>query len=310
MILLLLLTVGLPRFFDKELAEQRPLLIEFETIADKSMAPILKPDAKDESTDEAEGEEAPKPEPIKPDQAKLEETKPQSAPAKPEVPKPTPSPKPVTPEPEPVVEPEPTPEPAPVIKKPEKKPDPKPEKKPEKKPEQPKKVDLSLDDKNFDSLLKDLDKEAKKQADKKKKTEDAAAFEDLITTTVKEGASKKGQKKSTKGAMADAIGPVMTGTEIDAVRRTIARCWIVPNGARGSQDMTVDIQMKIDRDGTVQSAEIPDKARYKSDPVYRAAADSGRRAVLDPRCNPLPLSPEKYEQWKDLTMSFNPRDMY
>jgi hypothetical protein len=85
---------------------------------------------------------------------------------------------------------------------------------------------------------------------------------------------------------------------------------LVPNGARGAKDLIVEIDMKIAQDGTVKAADVTEKGRYQSDPVFRSAADSARRAVLDPKCNPLPLSPEKYDQWKNLTMSFNPKDMY
>ena len=41
---------------------------------------------------------------------------------------------------------------------------------------------------------------------------------------------------------------------------------------------------------------------------FRAAADSARRAVQE--CSPLKnLSPEKYQTWRDMEMTFNPKDM-
>ena len=74
--------------------------------------------------------------------------------------------------------------------------------------------------------------------------------------------------------------------------------------------MTVDIRMEIAKDGTVTKADIINKNRMNVDGSFRAAAESAQRAVLDPQCNPLPLPKNKYEQWKDLEFSFNPRDMY
>jgi hypothetical protein len=47
-----------------------------------------------------------------------------------------------------------------------------------------------------------------------------------------------------------------------------------------------------------------------NDPYFNIAAESARRAVLDPRCNPLPLPKDKYDKWKSMTMSFNPKDMF
>ena len=67
--------------------------------------------------------------------------------------------------------------------------------------------------------------------------------------------------------------------------------------------------MHISKEGVVQKADIINKERM-NDSNFQAAAESAQRAVLDPNCNPLPLSPEKYEQWKDLTLRFNPKDMY
>jgi hypothetical protein len=46
-----------------------------------------------------------------------------------------------------------------------------------------------------------------------------------------------------------------------------------------------------------------------SDPFYRAAAESALRAVLNPQCSPLKLPPDKYEQWKILELTFNPKDL-
>ena len=48
-----------------------------------------------------------------------------------------------------------------------------------------------------------------------------------------------------------------------------------------------------------------------SDPMYRAAEDAARRAVLDPDCNPLRQLPpiDKYSVWKEMTLIFDPKDL-
>jgi hypothetical protein len=45
------------------------------------------------------------------------------------------------------------------------------------------------------------------------------------------------------------------------------------------------------------------------DPFYRSAAESALRAVLNPQCSPLKLPPEKFDQWKTLELTFNPKDL-
>ncbi len=46
-----------------------------------------------------------------------------------------------------------------------------------------------------------------------------------------------------------------------------------------------------------------DLASYEKNPIYRAAADSARRAVKD--CSPLPLPKNKYDLFKVFTFNFD-----
>jgi hypothetical protein len=62
-------------------------------------------------------------------------------------------------------------------------------------------------------------------------------------------------------------------------------------------------------DGTVEDAKIVDLSRYAADNFFRAAADSAVRAVKNPRCSPLKFPPQKYDQWKNFTLNFNPKDL-
>jgi len=97
-------------------------------------------------------------------------------------------------------------------------------------------------------------------------------------------------------------------TEVDdVVREQISRCWNVPAGARDAKDLVVQIRVLVDRDGTVQQATIEDQARLGRDPLFRAAAESARRAFFNPQCRPLHLPPEKYAIWKELVVDFSTR---
>ena len=65
-------------------------------------------------------------------------------------------------------------------------------------------------------------------------------------------------------------------------------------------------------DATVQGAEYVDPGKLGTDPFYRAAAESAMRAVLAPQCHSLQevgLKPDQYDQWKDMVITFNPKQM-
>jgi outer membrane biosynthesis protein TonB len=116
-------------------------------------------------------------------------------------------------------------------------------------------------------------------------------------------------KNANSGITAEEVGDVLTTTQIDLVRQKISKCWHFPAGLKNAEDLIVDIRMQLARDGSVKQAEIINKARMKTDSNFRTAAENAYRAVLDPNCNPLPLPPDKYEEWKDLELSFNPKEM-
>lgn len=315
--LFLLIVLGLPSPFHKPLSEQKPMMIEFVNIADFTQAPLLAPQDVQEPNQNDQPQQ-PEPEPAKPEPTP-EEPKP--------IPEPQPDPEPVVeeskpqpvkepgPEPEPLLMPEEAPQEKPKLEpKPELKEEPKKveQKKEEKKEKVKEKVEVDLTpDKKEDQKKKDAEKK-KKEAEKKKKEE--KAFEDFLSDVVPDDESmkKKPAAKSsgkTKGAPADRVGDVVTASPIDAIMAQLSRCWIVPRGARGAKDLAVKVELKVNRNGTVIEAKVPERGRL-SDPVYRAAAESVQRAALDPKCNPLPVDLDKYEEWKEMRVTFNPAAMY
>ena len=98
----------------------------------------------------------------------------------------------------------------------------------------------------------------------------------------------------------------MTLSEIDAVRHQIKPCWRFPVGAKNAEALRVLIKLWMNRDGTVRRAQVMDRARMTSDSHFRAAAEAGRRAVMNPACNPLRLPAAKYDRWKVLIIDFDP----
>ena len=93
-------------------------------------------------------------------------------------------------------------------------------------------------------------------------------------------------------------------SEIDAVKNHVQTCWNLPYGGTTIKDKTIDLKIKTNPDGSVVNVDIIDKKSYNDNPIFRATADSARRAVKD--CSPLPTNPEKYDLWKNFTMQFDP----
>ncbi|MCK4939268.1 MAG: cell envelope integrity protein TolA [Rhodospirillaceae bacterium] len=178
--------------------------------------------------------------------------------------------------------------------KPEDKPSkasPRPKPKPKKKPAPPD---------PFASVLKTLEdlKSAPPVEDEKPKEKSQPTFEEQMENALE-----------TKTQRQD-IGPSLTISEIDLVRQQIARCWNLPAGAKDAHEMVVDLRVLMNPDGTVSNAQIENQAQMALDPFFRAMAESALRAVLNPNCSPLKLPPEKYENWKELSLQFNPKEMF
>src|SRR5262249_26302093 len=105
------------------------------------------------------------------------------------------------------------------------------------------------------------------------------------------------------------LGSQLTVSEKDLLVQQIRECWYFDAGARNAQDLIVDIHVELGPDGVVPLAQIVDTSRYASDSYFRAAADSALRAIKNPKCSPLKVPPGKYDQWKSMTLSFNPKDL-
>jgi len=201
-------------------------------------------------------------------------------------------------------EPTPAMQPTPPPPKPEEKPKPqelqappqlpKPEEaealKPAEKPKPPEPKKTAQED--FSKLLKNL--ETNKKMDTPKT--------DSKTDT-------KSQTTQQANSMAPSLSNHLTISEEDLLRRQISQCWNMPVGARDAQNLIVEVQITVNPDRTVQTAEVVDKSRMATDPFYRSAGEAALRALHNPKCSPLELPADKYEQWKQIDFTFDPRDM-
>lgn len=236
-------------------------------------------------------------------------------------PKPAPPPRraapPPPPKPKVVKAPDPVAVPEPKIVPPKKKPRPKPKavEKPKPKPEPPKKVQKPAPrpkskpkpppKHDFASVLKTVGKlenkpPPEKKKPKAKKKKDVAPLQQVADLL---------KKKPTQSRLQRAQSG-LSSSELDAVRQHIEPCWNLPAGARDAGSMVVEIRATLNPDGRVRSAVIVNDARARSDVFYRSMAESALRAMLNPRCQPLPLPLDKYSEWRDMVIFFDPQEMF
>jgi colicin import membrane protein len=99
----------------------------------------------------------------------------------------------------------------------------------------------------------------------------------------------------------------LSANEIEAFRRRVSECWQPPLGADSAQNVEVVFRVLFNPDGSVKRGpDIVEAAASSLGPIF---AESARRAVL--QCQPYTmLHKETYDQWKDLELAFNLRDMF
>jgi len=278
----LLAIFGLPELLSPPPEEPDVMVVDVETIADKTAPPPRQI-------------EAPKPEETPPEPPKQQEAPPPA----PEPPKPIPPepPKPIPPEP-PKPQPTPPPEPEPV-------PIPVPKPKPEPPKEQPKPPppDLLKDIKpppkkppppdDFDSLLKSVDK--MRQAEKSPPSPDKAP---------------PSAQKTVNSPLSD-LAAQPTASEKSYIAGQIWPRWNVDLGAKGADTLQVTVKIRVSPAGEVLQAFLDvDQARYNSDSFYRAAADAAKRAVYAASPLKAPSTrPDLFRNNPDMTINFDPRSM-
>ena len=302
--------IGLPTLFRPPIPEDQPIAVELVNIGPETRATHPNPNMP-----------VPKAKPEIPVEA---------APAP--VPQPKPEPPPPTPAAPPSATAPPPPAPAPPQEKTEAPPPPPPPKPveaqmptpPPPKPEPKQKPDRKQEAQAFDQMLKNLEKSQPKQVaqaqpkQQQDKQQDAQAFDTLLKNLEKNPVQPDPNAKPQRTRAAAAappssqphapLGSQLSASEMDLVREQISRCWNINAGARDAKDLVVEIRASVQPDGTVTQATIVDQGRM-NDPVWRAAAESARRAFFNPQCTPLKLPPDKYDTWKDLDVDFSPKDI-
>jgi outer membrane biosynthesis protein TonB len=118
-----------------------------------------------------------------------------------------------------------------------------------------------------------------------------------------------GDVLNAQGSLGRANGSAakLSANEIEAFRRRVSECWQPPLGSDSAQNVEVVFRVLFNPDGSVKRGpDIVEAAASSLGPIF---AESARRAVL--QCQPYTmLHKETYDQWKDLELAFNLRDMF
>jgi hypothetical protein len=105
----------------------------------------------------------------------------------------------------------------------------------------------------------------------------------------------------------DASSNQLSLSEIDAFRRHLRNCWNPPAGAPTNKRIVVPITIRLKMDRTL--AAQPEVEMRASDPYSLAMIESARRAII--ACQPYTMfSLPKYEIWKELSIDFDPFEMF
>ena len=99
-------------------------------------------------------------------------------------------------------------------------------------------------------------------------------------------------------------GPIITAGEISNMRSQIEMCWNPPVGVRGAASQRVQVKIALNKDGTISNVE---PITRDSNGYREVAINAAVRAVLS--CAPYEFPSEKYELWKEIKFTFDPRNM-
>ena len=117
------------------------------------------------------------------------------------------------------------------------------------------------------------------------------------------------QGEGTVAATSLPEGPPITSAERDGLKLAVQRCWNVPAGLRDAQELKVTLAAELDAQGGVIAGSIRlIEPAAAPDGRFQQAYEAGRRALI--RCSPYTDLPrEKYAQWRNIEVVFNPEGM-
>ena len=98
----------------------------------------------------------------------------------------------------------------------------------------------------------------------------------------------------------------LSQSELDALRQRLIRLWNPPVGIQNPEEFVIRVRIQLGRDGRLSAP--PTVLSSGNGTLYNSARDSAVRAVFQGQPFTM-LKPEHYETWKDIEVTFDPRDM-
>jgi hypothetical protein len=144
-------------------------------------------------------------------------------------------------------------------------------------------------------------------------TEDAVAAA-LAEALAEEAAAAEAEAAAAAAAEAAAsdlpAGPPMTAGEMDAFRVAVQACWNVGALSMEALRTTVTVAVSVGQDGVPDAGSIAMIASNgESDTATQQAFEAARRAIIRCGARGFPLPPEKYDQWRNMELVFDPNGM-
>ena len=106
-----------------------------------------------------------------------------------------------------------------------------------------------------------------------------------------------------------AFSPSLRDALVGILQEQLHKCWVIPVALQSAPNPpTPSVRVKLNPDGSL--AAEPAVMNRSSDALFGVAADSAIRATR--RCAPLRIPAQfqpYYQDWKDLVVNFNIRDL-
>ncbi len=105
-------------------------------------------------------------------------------------------------------------------------------------------------------------------------------------------------------------GPPLTSGEKDALRVAVQQCWNVGSLSSVALETTVVVAVSLSQDGKPVTSSIRQIGSEGGTAAsVKQAFETARRAIIRCGARSFQLPGDKYEQWKDIEMTFNPERM-
>lgn len=140
-------------------------------------------------------------------------------------------------------------------------------------------------------------------------TEPTTASEPVDTTSAVNDALAEalGQADETPNTPS---GPPLSAGEKDALRVAVQQCWNVGSLSSAALETTVVVAVSLAQDGKPVGSSIRQiGSEGGTTTSVKQAFETARRAIIRCGAKGFQLPSDKYEQWKDIEMTFNPERM-